>query len=1489
MTHRGVGTMDDTIRILHVDDSPELSELTATWLTRQNERFTIETAATTTEAREHLTAHHVDCIIADYDMPEQNGIQFLEAIRQTYPDLPFILYTGKGSEEIASDAISAGVSDYLQKDTGQDHYTILANRIINLVTQARAEQEVEHTQEYFSRILDHASDYVMIVSETGDVQYISPAVERVLGYSPEDLSGADAFETIHPEDLSLATETFMNLLDDPAEERTVEYRVRHADGSWRWLEVRGRNLLDDSVIDGILVTARDITERKAHERELTTVKRRFEAVLENTTTPMFLKADDGTYIFINREYRDLFGFHDEEVIGRTDQDIHPPEVAAAVQHNDQTVIERGEPIEAEERVPVDDEERIYLTTKAPIYDTGERSDPDDPVGVFGVATDITERKQQSRRLETLISNLPGIVYRARNTPDWPMEVVRGECEELTGYSADALQNGEVIWGEDILHPDDETPIWETVQDAIANDRPFEVTYRIQTKDGTTKWMWERGRVIDSGPPDEIILEGFITDITERKEREQELTRIERRYQAVFDDPNILVGLIDTDGMVLDINQTAMEYIDPTLREVTGQAFWETPWFDHSDAVQAEVQEWIERAAGGEYVEFEADLVRPDGEPYTVEGVFRPVTNDDGEVVSLLISDRDITKRKHREQELERMRDFFQEAEQLGDLGAWEVTATGDVVWTDGTRRIHEVDAAYEPTLEDGIAFYHPEDRGSIEQAVEAALDSGESYDVVARLITAKGNERWIRTRGKPLEDGSVRGFIQDITERKERELELDRQLDLFQKAQDIANVGAWEYDIQRDEAWWSEQVRDIHGLASDVSPSPEVSFEHYHPEDRPRIRTAFKRAIEKGEPYDLELRFIDESGDQKWVRTRGQPQPPDDEAVLVRGTIQDITDRKTQQERLQQLTEQYETVFANAQEAIFLLDVEDGDTFRIAQLNPAEEGLLGYATEEVQGKTLYELYDEETADNATAAYEQCLAAGEPITSTAEYHLEGKARTFETNLAPVRTDGTITQLVGVSREITEAIERKQELSQTNELLSTLLNELPAGVLAETSDRRVAAVNQQLLELFDVAGESASVVDRDCVAFAENTNSMFADPDAFVQTIEERIDRGVVVRRESLELADARVFERSYRPIEFPSGDGHLWLYWDVTGRYRREESLRRFREAVEQAGTAVFITDTEGVIQFVNKEFEDLTGYPSEEAVGEMPTILNSGTHDESYFEELWTTVRAGDIWEDTIVGQRRSGEKYTAVQTVAPITDAEGTITGFVGVQNEITDRLIEQQRLSVLNRMLRHNLRNELAIVMGYVETVMDRHSDEQTHRALATVVKRCRRLLREIKKAQEFQQLLGQDRHDDRSIQTIMETLREVAASFDAAELQVDCEPADEATVLDVVEVALEELVENAFTHGGEDGTVRVAVERSAETQVVFSITDEGPGLPEMEQRVLNGAVEQPLNHSQGFGLWMAYWLVQLAGGSISYDEHEGSGTTIRVRVPLTGDHSG
>lgn len=200
---------------------------------------------------------------------------------------------------------------------------------------------------------------------------------------------------------------------------------------------------DNGEVVSLLISDRDISTRKERECDLEAMARRLEAILENTTTPMFMIDDGGQYIFVNHGYRDFFGLEDEDIVGRTDSELHPPGVPDQVRENDQLVLDRGETVETEERVVVDGTERTFLSTKVPIYDTGDRSDPEHQIAIFGVASDITELKEREERLnemasrlEVLFDNSPDMID-ILDTEGRLRGVNRRFCEEL-GYDEDEI-------------------------------------------------------------------------------------------------------------------------------------------------------------------------------------------------------------------------------------------------------------------------------------------------------------------------------------------------------------------------------------------------------------------------------------------------------------------------------------------------------------------------------------------------------------------------------------------------------------------------------------------------------------------------------------------------------------------------------------------------------------------------------------------------------------------------------------------------------------------------------------------------------------------------------------------------------------------------------------------------------------------------------------------------------------------------------------------
>jgi two-component system sensor kinase FixL len=173
------------------------------------------------------------------------------------------------------------------------------------------------------------------------------------------------------------------------------------------------------------------------------------------------------------------------------------------------------------------------------------------------------------RLETLLQNLPGMAYRCLNLKHWPMDFVSDGCYALCGYHRHEIESQAVLWG-DFTHPDMLDFVDRTVSEAVNRSEPFEVEYRIIHRDGSEKWVWERGRVVDYRSDGVAILEGFITDVTDRKLAEAALVRAESYAQAIVESAVDAIITVDDQGAIESFNRAASAMFGYRAADVRGQ-------------------------------------------------------------------------------------------------------------------------------------------------------------------------------------------------------------------------------------------------------------------------------------------------------------------------------------------------------------------------------------------------------------------------------------------------------------------------------------------------------------------------------------------------------------------------------------------------------------------------------------------------------------------------------------------------------------------------------------------------------------------------------------------------------------------------------------------------------------------------------------------------------------------------------------------------------
>ena len=234
------------VRVLHVDDDPEINELTKTFLERVDDDISVVAETGVIAALDNLRADDLefDCVVSDYDMPNTNGLEFLEIVREEHPDLPFILFTGKGSEEIASEAISAGVTDYMQKGSGTEQYEMLANRVQNAAKRYRTQRRFWDALSWYRRLVEQSLAGVFIV-QNDELVYVNEHFTEIFGYSRRELIGSTPDVLVS--DYGDAADLLEHLTGDPRITDTFqcEFTGQRRDGGDILVEVHGGTITYD--------------------------------------------------------------------------------------------------------------------------------------------------------------------------------------------------------------------------------------------------------------------------------------------------------------------------------------------------------------------------------------------------------------------------------------------------------------------------------------------------------------------------------------------------------------------------------------------------------------------------------------------------------------------------------------------------------------------------------------------------------------------------------------------------------------------------------------------------------------------------------------------------------------------------------------------------------------------------------------------------------------------------------------------------------------------------------------------------------------------------------------------------------------------------------------------------------------------------------------------------------------------------------------------
>ncbi|MXR40423.1 PAS domain-containing protein [Halobaculum sp. WSA2] len=500
--------------------------------------------------------------------------------------------------------------------------------------------------------------------------------------------------------------------------------------------------------------------------------------------------------------------------------------------------------------------------------------------------------------------------------------------------------------------------------------------------------------------------------------------------------------------------------------------------------------------------------------------------------------------------------------------------------------------------------------------------------------------------------------------------------------------------------------------------------------------------------------------------------------------------------------------------------------------------------------------------------------------------------------------TITDSTGYSREVvtlsspvkwdgqdhiqTLCIDVDSKLA-ASELVTNTMETSPIGISiadAQRDDLPLIYVNDGFVEITGYSREE--VLGRNC-RFLQGDNTR-PEPVAKIRSAIKN-EEAVTVELRNYRKDGSMFWNRlSIQPVTSDEGDVTHFLGYqeDISAQKTYEQEQALFEMQADAVEKSLFITDAVGRIEYVNTQFEQTTGYSADEVLGQTPRILKSGAQDEAFYQELWETITAGEVWEATITNERKSGERYTVEQKIVPVVDDTGEITHFVSIEDDVTEQAFTEEVLAVMSRVLRHNVRNSVNAIQGYAELLEEKMEDPNDRAVLQVIQSQAKNLETISQRSQDIRELFRR-RHEHHTLKvgTIVGFVEQQRVRHPEAQIDLSMEVADDREIQNgsLLQIAIDEALENAVVHSDHERPhVAVTVTEAATAdRLCIEIADDGPGIPDQEWDVIFDGQETQLAHGTGIGLWMMYWTITALGGTIERSDNEPRGCVITYHIPL------
>ena len=1163
------------------------------------------------------------------------------------------------------------------------------------ITQRReSEQELLRLK----AILETTTDWVGMADSQQRSIYLNRAAREMLRVGKDsDLAGISISDLTSPKSMDALMEVGI-----PAACR---------DGVWSgetiWQTLDGEEMPVSQVIiahksqsgevEFMSTIARNITERKRTEQILEQNLQ----MLDLASDALIVRDIDGTINYWNQGAQRMYGFTKQEALGQLTHTLfhtifpQPLEIISA------QLAERD----------YWEGELIHTTkydTKITVFSRWnlQRDEQGKPKAILETNNDITGRKQaeiEKQRLIAIVENSSDFIG---------LGTMEGQSTYLNpaGMKLNGIQNIEELKTKTILESfseEDAKILKEEIIPATIRDGLWQGEFRLRN--------FQTGEIIpvdftlftlkdpETGEP--IGLATVTRDIRDRKRAEEMLRDRERLFRAIFDQSFQFIGLLEPDGTMLEVNQTALSATDVGIEDIVGKPFWETPWWDISPEVKQRVREAVAKAAGGEVVRYEAEVILTGSFVATIDFSLKPIKDESGKVVLLIPEGRDLSDRKALERELSlrqaRFDAFFAAApagmfitddqlrfvqfnEKLAELGGQPASAyIGKTLWEAEPEMAPILGPLYQQVLSTNQPILNLE----VSHATTAHPDV--VRDWLSSYFPLPGED------GKPIGIGA---FVLEVTDRKN----LERELVLRQSRFDAFFAAAPASMFITDDQLRFVQVNEKMAETTTVSEHLGKTMMEVLPEMVDILEPILEGILTTNEPIlNIEVSgttFNQPGVLQYWLASyfplpgeKGRP-------IGVGGVAIEITDRKkAEAER--------DRFFTLSLDLLCIVDFEGN----FKRVNPAWETILGYTREEIEDQPFINFIHPDDRAPSTAEAEKISTGIELKFFENRYRCkDGSYKWLSWKARPLLEEKI---MYAVGRDVTESKHAISQLQETtaqlatsedefrrqSNLLQLLIDNMGDGVIAADENGKFVLFNPAAADIFGL-GSTDTLPEEWSAKYglflADTVTPYPAAEIPLARTIRGESAHEVEMFTRHAGKPEGLWVKISGKPLKDETGGikGGVVVCRNVTQEKASQQQMQQLAEAQERLlqelktrqnaldeAAIVSETDLKGIITYVNERFTQISGFSMGELLHRDHRIVNSGYHPKAFFAEMWLTISRGLVWKGEVKNRRKDGSFYWVDSTIAPIFDTSGTIVKYIAIRFDITERKEAEEGLEKL------------------------------------------------------------------------------------------------------------------------------------------------------------------------------------------------------------------